>query len=100
MSEYKKFFDQREIKKLSLSVQRSVVEQFSFTGKKVQSVHVNGKECLVSRYVYIAIWYEEENGKKAIQNVVPSKYNLRFGDLKLSLNQGEDIFPQRKDTVL
>ena len=85
---------------MSLSVQRSVVEQFSFNGKKVQSVHVKGEECLVSREVYMAIGYEEENGKKAIQNLVPSKYKLRFGDVKPSLNQGEDIFPLHKDTVL
>ena len=37
----------------------------------------------------MAIEYEEENGKKAIQNLVPSKYKLRFGDVKPSLNQGE-----------
>ena len=54
--------------KMSLSVQRSVVESFSFNGKKVQSVHVNGEECLVSRDIYKAIGYEEENSKKAIQS--------------------------------
>ena len=85
---------------MSLSVQRLVVEQFCFNGKKVQSVHVKGEECLVSREVYMAIGYEEENGKKAIQNLVPSKYKLHFGDVKPSLNQGEDIFPLHKDTVL
>ena len=84
---------------MSLSVKRSVVEQFSFNGKKVQSVHVKGEECLVSRDVYMAIGYEQENGKKAIQNLVP-EYKLRFVDVKLSLNQGDDIFPLHKDTVL
>ena len=49
---------------MSLSVQRSVVEQFSFNGKKVQSVHINGEECLVSRDVFMAIEYEEKKGKK------------------------------------
>ena len=63
-------------------------------------MHVNGKECLVSRDVYMAIEHEEENGKKAIQKLVPSKCKLRFGDVKPSLNQGEDIFPLHKDTVL
>ena len=48
----------------------------------------------------MAIGYEEENGKKAIQNLVPSRYKLRFGDVKPSLNQGKDIFPLHKDTVL
>ena len=74
---------------MSLSVQRSAVEQFSFNGKKVQSVHAKGKECLVSRDVYIAIGYE---GEKAIQNLVPSKYKLHFGDAKPSLNQGKIFF--------
>ena len=85
---------------MSLLVQRSVVEQFSFNGKKVQSVHVKGEECLVSRDVYMAIGYEKENGKTAIQNLVPSKYKLRFGDVKPSLNQEEDIFPLQNDAVL
>ena len=50
---------------MSLSVQRSVVDQLSFNGKKVQSVHVKGEECLVSKYLYKAIGYEKKNGKKA-----------------------------------
>ena len=53
-----------------------------------------------SRDVYTAIGCEEENGKKAIQNLVPKKCNLRFGDVNLSLNQGKEIFPLHKDTVL
>ena len=66
MKGYKNFFDQKELQiKMSLSVQRSVVEQFSFNGKKVQSVHANGEECLVLRDVYMAIGYEEENVKKS-----------------------------------
>ena len=68
--------------------------------KKVQLVHVNGEESLVSRDVYMAIGYEEENGKKAIQNLVPKKYKLRFGDVKPSLSRRDDIFPLDKDTVL
>ena len=85
---------------MSLLVQPLVVEQFSFNSKKVQSLDVNGEESLVSRDVYMAIGYEEENGKKATQNLVPRKYKLRFGDVKPSLSQGEDIFPLQKDTVL
>ena len=38
--------------------------------------------------------------KKTIQNLVPSKNRLRFGDVKPSLNQREDIFLLHKDTVL
>ena len=98
---YKKiFWPKGTTNKISLLLQRSVVEQFSFNGKKVQSVHVKREECLVSRYVYKKIGYEEENGKEAIQTLVPSKYKLRFGDVKLSLNQGEYIFLLQKDTVL
>ena len=85
---------------MSLSVQRSVVESFNLNDKKAQSVHVNGEECLVSRDVYMAIRYEEENSKKAIQNLVPGKYKLVFMDVKPSLRQGEDIFRLHKDTVL
>ena len=78
--------------KMSLSVQHSVVEQFSFNGKRVHSVHANGEEFLVSKHVYKAIGYEEENGRKAIQNLVPNKYTLRFGDVNPLLNHREDIF--------
>ena len=63
-------------------------------------MHVNGEECLVSRDVYKAIGYEEENCKKAIQNLVPHMYKLRFGDVNSSLNQRNDVFPLHKDTVL
>ena len=48
----------------------------------------------------MASGYEEENSKKAIQNLVPHKYKLRFEEVKSSLNQREDIFPLHKDTVL
>ena len=79
---------------MSFSVQRSVVESFNFNGKHVRSVYVKDVgQCLVSKDVYEAIGYEEENGKKAIQNLVPSKYKLRFGDVKPSLSQGGRYFP-------
>ena len=85
---------------MSLSVQRSVLESFKFNGKNIRAVHVNGEECLVSRDVYKAIGYEEEHGKKAIQNLVPHKYKLSFGDVNSSLNQRGGFFPLHKDTVL
>ena len=69
-----KFFDQKELKiKMSLSVHRSVVEQFSFNSKKSSVSVYQGRRCLLSRDVYKAIGYDEENGKKAIQNLVPNK---------------------------
>ena len=55
------------------------------------------EKCLVSRDVYMTIGYEDENGKKVIQNLVPSKYKLPFADVKPSLNQGEDIFLLHRD---
>ena len=85
---------------MSLSVQCSVVKSFEFNGKKIQSVHVNGEECLVSRDDYMAIGYEEKNGKKVIQNLVSKKYKLRFGAVNPLLNQREDIFPLHKDAAL
>ena len=81
VTEYKKFLAQNEIKK------RFVAKSFEFNGKKVQSVQVNGEKCLVSRDVYKATGYEEENGEKAIQNLVSKNYKLRFGDVNPSLNQ-------------
>ena len=90
----------RPMIKMSLSVRRSVIQSFKFNDKNIRAVHVNGEECLVSRDVYKAIGYEEENGKKAIQNLVPSKYKLHFGEANPSLNQREDIFPLYKDRVL
>ena len=85
---------------MSLSVQRSIVESFKFNNKNIMAVHVNGEECLVSRDVYEVVGYEDENGRKVIQNLVPNKYKLRFGDVNSSLNQREDIFQLHKDTVL
>ena len=84
---------------MSLLVQCSVVKQFSFNGQKYQSAHVNGEECLVSRDVNMAIEFKEENGKKAIQNLVTKKL-LCLRDVNTSLNQGEDIFLLHKHTVL
>ena len=45
----------RNLIRMSLLAQRSVVEQISFNGKKVHSVHVEGEEYLVLRDVYTAI---------------------------------------------
>ena len=85
---------------MSLSVQLSVAESCKFNSKNIRSAHVKGEECLVARDVYIAIGYKEENSKRAIQNLVLNKPKLRFGDVKPSLNQREDIFLLQKDTVL
>ena len=83
---------------MSLSAQRPAVESFKFNIKNIRSVHVKGEECLLSRDVYKAVGYEEESGKKAIQNVVPNKHKLRFGDAVVDM-KGADIRLHR-DTVL
>ena len=86
---------------MSLFIQRSVVEQFNFNGKNVRSVYVKDVgQCLVSRDVYKAVGYDIENGKKAIQSLVPKKYKLRYGDVEFTLNQQEEIPPLHRDTVL
>ena len=91
VTEYKNFFNQREIKKMSLSVQRSVVESFNFNGKHVRSVYVKDVgQCLVSKDVYEAIGHEEEDGAKAIQRLVPEKHKIRFGDAQVDLKEGVD----------
>ena len=86
---------------MSLSIQRSVVEQFNFNGKNMRSVYVkNVGECLVSRDVYEAVGYDMENGKKTVQSLVSEKYKLRYGDVKFTLNLRKEIFPLHRDTVL
>ena len=63
--------------KMSLSVQRSVVESFKFNDKHVRCVYVKDVgQCLVSKDVYEAIGYEKEDGVKAIQQLVPEKYKI------------------------
>ena len=73
---------------MSVSIQRSVVEQFSFNGKNVRSVYVEGEgECLVARDVWRAVGYDEQSGVQAIQRLVPRKYRRRFGDILVKNDQ-------------
>ena len=60
---------------MSLSVQRSAVESFSFRGKNVQSVHVPGMgECVVRIDVSRTIGYDgDNNGRRVIKNACASK---------------------------
>ena len=69
---------------MSLLVQRSVVESFSFNGKTVQSVHAPDLgECLVGIDVSRAIGYVDgNNGRRAIKRHVPQKYMMWFEDVK------------------
>ena len=85
----------------SVSIHRSIIQHFSFEGKSIRSVYVEGSgTCLVSRDVYGAVGYDEESGKKQIQSLVPDRYKLSFGDVKLSIKQREEFFPLHHNTVL
>jgi len=64
---------------MSLSIQRSVVEQFNFNGKDARSVYVRGEGVL---YVYRAVGYIKEVGIKAVQRLVPEKYKMWISDLE------------------
>ena len=68
-----------------LSAQCPVVESFKFNRKNIRSVHVKGEKCLISKDIYKAIGYDEESGKKAIQNLVPNEYKLSFGDAVIDM---------------
>ena len=90
---YKNFFDQKELKRMNLSVQRLVVELFKFNNKNIRGVYVSGEECLVSRDVYKAIGYEDENGKKVIQNLVPIQVQVVFWRCKFLTKSAGRYFP-------
>ena len=74
-----KNLDQKELQiKMSLSVQRLVVESFSFNGKNIRAVHVpDVGQCLVAKDVYAAVGYNKENHattcSRKVQNVVISE---------------------------
>jgi len=72
---------------MAVSIYESIIQYFSFNGKSVRSVHVNGEECLISRDVYEAVGYDEQSGVQAIQRIVPKKYRIRFGDLLVKNDQ-------------
>ena len=65
---YKNFFDQNEIKRMSLSVQCSVVESFKFTGKNIRVVKIkNVGQCFVGIDVSKAVGYnDDDNARRAV----------------------------------
>ena len=73
--------------KMSVSIQQSVVEQFTFNGNNVRSVHVRGVgECLIACNVYRAVGYkDDDNGRRAVRRHVPERYRVRFGDVEEDL---------------
>ena len=54
--------------------------------KKVRSFYVNGESLLIAKDVCLAIGYNEKAIHHAIDAHVPSKYKLRFSDLKGSVD--------------
>ena len=88
--------------KMSLSVQRSVVESFSFNGKNVHSVHVpDVRQCLVAKDVAKAVGYnDDDNAKRAVRTHVPEKYSMHLGDAKNVLKEEVIIDLLHPDTIL
>ena len=55
---------------MSLSIQQSIVEKFSFNNKTVRScMLMYGCECLVAKDVYLALGYKKENGRKLFKTL-------------------------------
>ena len=72
---------------MSVSIQQSVVEQFTFNGKNVRSVHVRGVgECLVACDVFRTVGYKRKADVQAIQRLVLEEYKIRLGDVKVDLD--------------
>ena len=99
---YKNFFDQNEIKKMSLSVQHSVVESFKFNGKNIRVIHIkNVGQCFVGIDVSEAIGYnDDDNARRAVRTHVLGKYRMRLGDAQNILRREVDIDLPKEDTVL
>ena len=67
------FFDRKEIKKMTLSVQRSAVESFKFISKNIRVFYIKdvGK-CLVAKDLSKAVGYnDDDNARRAVQTHVP-----------------------------
>ena len=102
MTRYKNFFDQKETKKISLSVQRSVVESFKFNGKNISSFYIKDVgQCLVAKDVLKAVGYDNDgNARRAVRTHVPGKYRMRLGHAKNILRREVNIDLPKEDTVL
>ena len=86
---------------MSLSVQYSIVESFSFNGKHVRCVYIKDVgQCLVSKNVYEAIGYDKEDGVKAIEPFVSEKYKIRFGDAQFDLEGVYNFVHSQPNTIL
>ena len=88
--------------KMSLSVQRSVVESFKLNDKNIRVVHIkNVGQCFVGIDVSKAVGYNnDDNARRSVQTHVPGKYRMRLGDAQNILRREVDIDLPKKDTVL
>ncbi len=83
---------------MSLSIQRSIIEQFSFEGKSVRSICVKSVgECLIAGDVWRAVGYNRKAGVQAIQRYVPEKYKMRLGD---AISELEGVYTQPNTVLL
>ena len=70
---------------MSLSVQRSVAESFSFNCKNIRAVHdPDVGQCLVAKDVYTAVVYNKENWVKTMKQLVPGKYKPDLKEVSTS----------------
>ena len=59
----------------------------------MKSVYVKDVgQCLVSKDVYEAIGYGKEDGVKTIQQLVPEKYKIQFGNAQADLEEVVDNY--------
>ena len=98
VTKYKKLIGQNEIKKMSLSVQCSVVESFKFNGKKIWVVRMkNVDQCFLSIDVSKAIGYDDDDkARRAVQTHVPGKYRMRLEDAQNISGRKVDNEPLKK----
>ena len=86
---YKNFLTQKELKKDEPYSPAFIVESFNFNGKSIKTMHVPGlRKCPVGIDVSRAIEYvDDNNGRRAIQRLVPEKYKIPLGDAEIDMTQ-------------
>ena len=87
---------------MSLSVQRLIVEQFSFNGKNIRVVHIkNVGQSLVGIDVSKAVSYnDDDNARRTVRMHVLGKYRMPLGDAQNILRREIDVGLPKEDTVL
>ena len=80
---------------MSFSIEPSIVESFDFNCKNVRSVYVKDVgQC------YEVVGYEKKDGVKAIQQLVPEKYKILFGDAQVDLEGVDNSVYTQPNTLL